>query len=84
MLALMRVNLLQGTYTPTLTPMPGVHKGLELTASSVRSYVAPASSSSSGLALARMTTTGLQEALTISLDTLPGTVEVDSNAMPAE
>jgi len=31
-----------------------------------------------------MTTTGLQEALTISLDTLPGTVEVDSNAMPAE
>ena len=22
----MKVNLLQGTYTPTLTPMPGVHK----------------------------------------------------------
>jgi hypothetical protein len=21
----MKVNLLQGTYTPTLTPMPGVH-----------------------------------------------------------
>jgi len=28
MLALMRVNLLQGTCTPTLTPMPGVHKAL--------------------------------------------------------
>ena len=24
----MKVNLLQGTYTPTLTPMPGVHKPL--------------------------------------------------------
>jgi hypothetical protein len=26
MLAFMKVNLLQGTSTPTLTPMPGVHK----------------------------------------------------------
>jgi len=26
MLALMKVNLLQGTCTPTLTPMPGVHQ----------------------------------------------------------
>ena len=25
MLLLMKVNLLQGTSTPTLTPMPGVH-----------------------------------------------------------
>ena len=25
----MKVNLLQGTYTPTLTPMPGVHKRLQ-------------------------------------------------------
>ena len=29
MLALMKVNLLQGTSTPTLTPMPGVHNRLE-------------------------------------------------------
>jgi hypothetical protein len=28
----MRVNLLQGTCTPTLTPMPGVHNALQLTA----------------------------------------------------
>jgi hypothetical protein len=27
----MKVNLLQGTCTPTLTPMPGVHKPLKLT-----------------------------------------------------
>jgi hypothetical protein len=47
----MKVNLLQGTCTPTLTPMPGVHQGLELTAYSVRSFVAPASSRSSGPAL---------------------------------
>ena len=47
----MKVTLLQGTYTPTLTPMPGVHKGVQLTANSVRSYVAPASGSSSGPAL---------------------------------
>src|SRR5262245_38480966 len=53
-LRLMKVNLLQGTSTPTLTPMPGVHKDLELTASSVRSCVAPASSRSSGLALERI------------------------------
>ncbi len=25
----MRVNLLQGTYTPTLTPIPGVHNQME-------------------------------------------------------
>jgi hypothetical protein len=25
----MKVNLLQGTYTPTLTPMPGVHHAME-------------------------------------------------------
>jgi hypothetical protein len=29
MLALMQVNLLQGTCTPTLTPMPGVHHRLQ-------------------------------------------------------
>jgi len=27
----MKVNLLQGTYTPTLTPMPGVHQLFERT-----------------------------------------------------
>jgi hypothetical protein len=27
----MKVNLLQGTYTPTLTPMPGVHNALQRT-----------------------------------------------------
>ena len=27
-LRFMKVNLLQGTYTPTLTPMPGVHNAL--------------------------------------------------------
>jgi hypothetical protein len=27
----MKVNLLQGTYTPTLTPMPGVHKRFQRT-----------------------------------------------------
>jgi len=31
MLALMKVNLLQGTCTPTLTPMPGVPQSLHLT-----------------------------------------------------
>ena len=51
----MKVNLLQGTCTPTLTPMPGVHKGMEPTAYSVRSSVAPASGSGSCLALALMT-----------------------------
>jgi hypothetical protein len=28
-LRLMKVNLLQGTSTPTLTPMPGVHNRLQ-------------------------------------------------------
>jgi hypothetical protein len=32
----MKVNLLQGTYTPTLTPMPGVHKALQLTVNPLR------------------------------------------------
>jgi hypothetical protein len=27
----MKVNLLQGTYIPTLTPVPGVHKPLQPT-----------------------------------------------------
>jgi hypothetical protein len=36
MLALMKVNLLQGTCTPTLTPMPGVHKPFHLTAARLR------------------------------------------------
>ena len=35
-LRLMKVNLRQGTCTPTLTPMPGVHKGVQLTAYSLR------------------------------------------------
>ena len=35
MLSLMKVNLLQGTCTPTLTPMPGVHKPLQATAKSM-------------------------------------------------
>ena len=51
-LRLMKVNLLPGTYTPTLTPMPGVHQALQPTASSVRSFLAPAFGSSSCLALA--------------------------------
>ena len=32
----MKVNLLQGTCTPTLTPMPGVHKPVLVTAARVR------------------------------------------------
>ncbi len=28
----MKVNLLQGTSTPTLTPMPGVHNSMQRTA----------------------------------------------------
>ena len=32
MLSLMKVNLLQGTCTPTLTPMPGVHNRMQRTA----------------------------------------------------
>ena len=36
MLALMKVNLLQGTYTPTLTPMPGVHHAVHGTAARLR------------------------------------------------
>src|SRR5712692_3129010 len=32
----MKVNLLQGTCTPTLTPMPGVHNPFHLTAARVR------------------------------------------------
>jgi hypothetical protein len=35
-LRLMKVNLRQGTCTPTLTPMPGVHKGVQLTTYSLR------------------------------------------------
>ena len=38
----MKVNLLQGTSTPTLTPMPGVHKALHPTAYSLRSFLPPA------------------------------------------
>jgi hypothetical protein len=29
------VNLLQGIYTPTLTPMPGVHQRLKLTGAAI-------------------------------------------------
>ena len=36
MLALMKVNLLQGTSTPTLTPMPGVHPALHRIAATLR------------------------------------------------
>ena len=32
----MKVNLLQGTYTPTLTPMPGVHNAVLVTAARLR------------------------------------------------
>ena len=32
----MKVNLLQGTCTPTLTPMPGVHKAVLVTAARLR------------------------------------------------
>ena len=32
----MKVNLLQGTCTPTLTPMPGVHNVVLVTAARVR------------------------------------------------
>ncbi len=32
----MRVNHLQGTYTPTLTPMPGVHHTVHVTAARLR------------------------------------------------
>jgi len=35
-LRLMKVNLLQGICTPTLTPMPGVHKALHLTTARLR------------------------------------------------
>ena len=35
-LRLMKVNLLPGTCTPTLTPMPGVHNPFHLTAARVR------------------------------------------------
>jgi len=36
----MKVNLLPGTSTPTLTPMPGVHKALHRTAILLRSIAA--------------------------------------------
>jgi len=32
----MKVNLLQGTCTPTLTPMPGVHNAVLVTAACLR------------------------------------------------
>ena len=32
----MKVNLLQGTYTPTLTPMPGVHFALHRIAATLQ------------------------------------------------
>jgi len=32
----MKVNLLQGTCTPTLTPMPGVHHTVHVTAARLR------------------------------------------------
>jgi hypothetical protein len=35
-LRLMKVNLLQGTSTPTLTPMPGVHHPVLVTAARLR------------------------------------------------
>ena len=35
-LRLMKVNLLQGICTPTLTPMPGVHEPFHLTAARLR------------------------------------------------
>jgi hypothetical protein len=36
MLSLMKVNLLQGTSTTTLTPMPGVHMALHRIAARLR------------------------------------------------
>jgi len=41
MFALMKVNLLQGTYTPTLTPMPGVHNAVLVTAALLRFLLNP-------------------------------------------
>jgi hypothetical protein len=34
----MKVNLLQGTCTPTLTPMPGVHKWVNADALTLAGY----------------------------------------------
>ena len=47
----MKVNLLQGTYTPTLTPMPGVHKAWSRLPTASARASAQASGSGSCLAL---------------------------------